>query len=169
MLQRYVVHLMAEADWVGFTLTKKGGKFRREKTKSVEKYIRDTAPKKYHDLLIPDFEVGCKRRIFDSGYLASLHSENVRLTDEKVVEVLPNGVKFESGEVVEADVLILANGFTTNSYLHGVEVVGRNGETLVKHWENFGGQEAYNLTSLNGFPNLFLLLGETEPSLWPVT
>lgn len=166
MLQRYAVYVMAELDFVGFGLTKKGERFRREKRKKVEKYMRGTAPDKYHDLLIPDFEVGCKRRIFDSGYLKSLHSEKVRLTDEKVTEVLPNGVKFESGEVVEADVLILANGFKTNTYLHKVEIVGRNAETLERHWESFGGHEAYNLTSLNGFPNLFLLLG--EPLLWQI-
>ncbi|KAK4166922.1 Baeyer-Villiger monooxygenase [Cladorrhinum sp. PSN259] len=159
MLQRYIIYFVAELDFVGFGLTKKGERFRKSKQKEVDAYMRSAAPEKYHDLLIPDFEIGCKRRIFDSGYLKSLHAEKMKLTTEKVVEVLPNGVKFESGEVVEADVLILANGFKTNTYLQGIEVIGRNGETMDKHWESFGGPEAYNLTSLSGFPNFFLLLG----------
>ncbi|KAK3997876.1 hypothetical protein QBC44DRAFT_354362 [Cladorrhinum sp. PSN332] len=164
MLQRYIVHFAAELDFEGFRLTKSGERFRRKKRKEVEGYMRKTAPDKYHDLLIPSFEVGCKRRIFDSGYLRSLHAENLTLTDEKVVEVLPNGIRFESGRVVEADVLVLANGFKTNQYLQGVEVIGRNGVTIDEHWEDFGGPEAYNLTSLNGFPNFFLLLGKIQVS-----
>ena len=43
--------------------------------------MRATAPEKYHDLLIPDFDVGCKRRIFDNGYLESLHGPNLTLAD----------------------------------------------------------------------------------------
>ncbi|KAK4154104.1 hypothetical protein C8A00DRAFT_14750 [Chaetomidium leptoderma] len=157
--QRFAVYCMAEVDWKGFKMTKSGAKFRERRRRQVEEYMRRTAPEKYHDLLIPDFEVGCKRRIFDSGYLESLHADNLTLTDERPVEMLPNGVRMESGEVIEAEVIILANGFTTNQYLGGVELIGRGGETLEKHWESFGGPEAYNCTALSGFPNMFFLLG----------
>ncbi|KAJ4287120.1 hypothetical protein N0V88_007742 [Collariella sp. IMI 366227] len=121
--------------------------------------MRKTAPKKYHDLLIPDFEVGCKRRIFDSNYLQSLNADNITLTNEKAVEILPKAVRMQSGKVIDADVLVLANGFVTNQYLGGIELIGRNGETLEKHWDSFGGPEAYNCTSLSSFPNMFFLLG----------
>jgi cation diffusion facilitator CzcD-associated flavoprotein CzcO len=160
MAQRLLVNFVAEADWKGFKLTKAGARFRKAKRKEVEEYMRKTAPEKYHDILIPDFEIGCKRRIFDSGYLESLHAENLTLMDEGVVEILPNGVRMQSGEVVEADVIILANGFTTNQYLGGVEVIGRDGETLEEHWDFFGGPEAYNCTAVSGFPNMFFLLGK---------
>ncbi|KAK4184195.1 hypothetical protein QBC35DRAFT_506414 [Podospora australis] len=159
MLQRYVVYFLAEADWAGFSLTPSAAKFREKRRKMAVAYIKATAPEKYHDLLIPEFEIGCKRRIFDSGYLAALHDERLELTTEKAVEIQPTGVKMEGGRVVEADVIILANGFQTNKYLGGLEVVGRNGERLEEHWKKFGGPEAYNLTSVSGFPNLFLLLG----------
>jgi Predicted flavoprotein involved in K+ transport len=158
-IMRTVVYYLAEEDWQGFANTKAGKKFREKKRKQVEKYMRETAPAKYHDLLIPDFEIGCKRRIFDSNYLASLHSENLTLTNEKPLEIVENGVKMESGKVIEADVIVLANGFNTNSALSDIEIVGRGGETLAQHWERFGGPEAYNCTSLSGFPNFFLILG----------
>ena len=158
--QRLLIYLMAEVDYKGFKMTPEGARFRAKKRKEVEAYMRATAPEKYHDLLIPDFEIGCKRRIFDSGYLDSLHAENLRLTDERVAEILPNGLRMESGEVVEADVIIMANGFSTNNFLGGVKLVGKDGMTVEQHWESFGGPEAYNCTALSGFPNMFFLLGE---------
>ena len=76
-----------------------------------------------------------------------------------MAEILPNGIRMESGEVIEADVIILANGFDTNQYLGGVELIGEDGVTLQEHWESFGGPGAYNCTALSGFPNMFFLLG----------
>jgi cation diffusion facilitator CzcD-associated flavoprotein CzcO len=158
--QRFLVYILAEADWKGFKLDKSAADFRAKKREEVEEYMRTTAPEKYHDLLIPDFEIGCKRRIFDTNYLESLHADNLTLTDEAVAEILPHGVRMQSGEIVEADVIIMANGFITNQYLGGVEIIGEDGETLEEHWESFGGPEAYNCTALSGFPNMFFILGE---------
>ncbi|KAK3292933.1 uncharacterized protein B0H64DRAFT_403120 [Chaetomium fimeti] len=158
-VQRFLIYTMAEIDWKGFKLTEAGARFRKNKRKEVERYMRQTAPEKYHDILIPDFEIGCKRRIFDTNYLETLHAENLTLTNEGVAEILPNGIRMQSGKVIEADVIVMANGFSTNQYLGGVEVVGRGGETLEEHWESFGGPEAYNCTSVSGFPNMFFLLG----------
>ncbi|KAL2138869.1 hypothetical protein VTI28DRAFT_6089 [Corynascus sepedonium] len=158
-LQRFLIYILAEESWKGFKLTEDAARFRQKMRKKVEEYMRKTAPEKYHDILIPDFEVGCKRRIFDTNYLDSLHAENLTLTDERVAEILPEGVRMQSGEVIEADVIVMANGFATNQYLGGVEIVGRGGETLHEHWESFGGPEAYNCAAVSGFPNLFFLLG----------
>lgn len=119
--------------------------------------MRSTAPAKYHDMLIPDFEIGCTRRILDSGYLRSLHSENLKLTNESMLEIVPEGVRTKSG-VIQADVIVLANGCTTNKFLQNMEIIGKAG-SLTKHWDEFGGAEAYNCSALSGFPNFFILLG----------
>lgn len=87
----------------------------------------------------------------------------MRLTDEPAVEVLEGGIKLRSGEVVEADVIVLANGFQVNELQGGIEVVGRDGKTVEEHWGEFGGAEAYNCVAMNGFPNFFFLLGR-QPS-----
>lgn len=162
ILLRFIIFLVAENGRRAFPMNKSGARFRKRRQAQAEKYMRSMAPSKYHDLLIPDFEIGCRRRIFDSGYLRSLHSEKVTLTDERALEVVPNGVKTSNG-VIEADVIIKATGYVTNSFLPGIEVVSR-GETLVKHWDSFGGPEAYNCSVVNGFPNFFMLLGQSQIS-----
>ncbi|KAM6534418.1 hypothetical protein FALCPG4_004058 [Fusarium falciforme] len=156
-LQRFLVFLAAENELRGFPMTKSAAKFRQNRRKQAEQYMRHTAPEKYHDMLIPDFEVGCKRRIFDSGYLEALHSKNLTLTNTPAVEIVANGVKTEDG-FIEADVIVMANGYITNKFLGGIEVFGKDG-TLNEHWDSFGGAEAYNCSSMSGFPNFFILLG----------
>lgn len=159
LLQRFIVFNASERAFRGFYMTEAGAKYRAKRRAQIEQYMRSTAPEKYHDLLIPDFEIGCKRRIFDPGYLASLHSENLTLTDEPVLEIVPEGVRTAQG-VIEADAIVLANGFVTGDHFFGgAEIVGRNGETVGQHWSRFGGAEAYNSSALSGFPNFFALLG----------
>ncbi|KAK1461127.1 hypothetical protein CMEL01_14763 [Colletotrichum melonis] len=157
-LQRFLVFAAAENTLRGFYMTNDGKKYRKRARANAEKYMKTTAPAKYHDKLIPDFELGCKRRIFDSGYLKSLHSENLTLLDDPIQEIVPEGIRTREG-VTEADVIVLANGFVTNNAVGGLDVIGRNGEQIDQHWESFGGPEAYNCTIASGFPNFFVLLG----------
>ncbi|OBR14566.1 Dimethylaniline monooxygenase [Colletotrichum higginsianum IMI 349063] len=157
-LQRFLVYVFTEEALRGFYMTDSGNRYRRRVQAKAESYMRATAPAKYHDKLIPDFELGCKRRIFDAGYLESLHSENLTLLDDPVREIVPEGIRTDDG-VIEADVIVVANGFVTNNAVGGLEIVGRGGETIDQHWESFGGPEAYNCTIANGFPNFFILLG----------
>lgn len=157
-IQRFLIFLAAERSLQGFRMTPKAQQFRNRQRARTERYIRSTAPAKWHGKLIPDFEVGCKRRIFDSGYLKCLNRDNVTLTDEKAIEVVPEGIRTESG-VIEADVIVLANGFKTNYYFGGIEIIGRGGVTMQEHWESFGGPEAYNCTSMSDFPNFFCMQG----------
>ncbi|KJZ75731.1 hypothetical protein HIM_04888 [Hirsutella minnesotensis 3608] len=158
-LVRFIVFCSAESDWKGFLMNEKGATYRMEREARAAKYIRATAPEKYHQLLIPDFEIGCRRRIYDPGYLRALHDSNITLTDDPIVEVLPDAIRTKSGTVTKTDVIVLANGYNTNQFLPDVEVIGRDGVTLEKHWSSFGGPEAYNCCALNEFPNFFMLLG----------
>lgn len=57
---------------------------RADAQKEAEAYMRSTAPIKYLDILIPKFPLGCKRRVFDPGYFACLHKNNVELTTERI-------------------------------------------------------------------------------------
>ncbi|KAG5790367.1 hypothetical protein H9Q69_010558 [Fusarium xylarioides] len=157
-LLRVLVFLETERQYTLFQMTDAGARVREKFKETASAYMKKTAPTKYHDLLIPDFEFGCKRRIYDSGYLESIHAENFDLTDKPATEVTPEEVRV-GGQVVEADVIVLANGFETGGFLKGIEVIGRNNENLHEHWERYGGAEAYNTTSVSGFPNLFLLYG----------
>lgn len=173
-LHRFAIYQGAEADWQLFPMTKSAAQYRQKRRGEIESYMRRTAPAKYHDILIPDFEVGCKvmtglpccmcssltgqRRIFDCNYLDSLHNEKMLLTDAKILEIVPEGLQTSNG-LIEADVIVLATGFNTNTFLPGMQVYGRNNKTVEEHWGRNDGPGAYNTTSMNGFPNFFLLLG----------
>lgn len=132
---RFVAFLMAENELRGFYLTGAGAKFRQGRRKAAESYMRNMAPAKYHDLLLPDFDIGCKRRIFDSGYLQSLHADNLTLTNDPALEILQDGVRTKD-KTIPADVIILANGYVTNQFLGNMEVIGRRGGTIGQHWDN---------------------------------
>lgn len=59
-LHRLHIFLVAENDFRLFPMTKGAARLREKRRKQVEKYMREASPRKYHDLLIPDFDVGCK-------------------------------------------------------------------------------------------------------------
>lgn len=160
---RLAIFLLGEYHFRGFYMTKTGEAFRKHHQADAKKYMKDAAPKKYHDLLIPEYAIGCKRRIYDPGYLPSLHNEKITLTDTPILEVLPEGVRTKDG-VVEADVVVLATGYATNTFLPRINVIGRGGKTAKDHWDENGGVGAYNTTLMSGFPNFFFLLGKSR--LW---
>lgn len=162
-LGRFAVFLFMENSARAFGMDKASAAYRRQVTAEAEQFIKDNAPEKYHDMLIPDFELGCKRRIFDPGYLGSLHSDRVTLRDDPIQEVTPHGIRSKNG-FTEADVIVLATGFETNTFCTGIDIVGRGGVTAEEHWKSLGGPGAYNSTNISGFPNFFLLLGEASSS-----
>ncbi|KAF8591636.1 monooxygenase [Ramaria rubella] len=159
-LLRLYVFLTIESHWRLFIMSASGAKYRRSVEKRSKEYIFRVAPKKYHDILIPDWEIACKRRIFDmdSLYLKSLQAPNVHLTKDPILEVLPQGVRTATKDY-PADAIVIATGFETNSSIGVLRVQGRNGEWLHDHWDNMGGPSAYNTTAMNGFPNFFMLYG----------
>ncbi|KAI7978634.1 hypothetical protein EIK77_006969 [Talaromyces pinophilus] len=141
-----------------------------------EKYLcfmKKTAPAKYHDLLTPDYDLGCKRRIIGGEWLRSLHRPKVNLTSRELKSVNARSVTLgapiyprtaktsaESGEVeLPADVIILANGYRTNEYLHPIRVIGKDGRSIHEIWEERGGPQAYLGVAMDKFPNFFMIFG----------
>ncbi|KAA8892778.1 monooxygenase [Sphaerosporella brunnea] len=157
-LHRFTVFLVAEWDVRLQMMDPWSVQQRKWKARAVEAYMRKTAPEKYHEQLIPDFEIGCKRRILDTGYLASLNDPKAHLISDPILSLTPEGIRTANGDV-PVDVIVLATGFQTNRFLQPVQVVGRAGETLEEHWAKAGGPGAYNTTAIRGFPNFFFLLG----------
>ncbi|KAF7595184.1 hypothetical protein BBP40_006928 [Aspergillus hancockii] len=70
-------------------------------------FVQKTAPERYWGSLIPTYEFGCKRRIFDRGYLNTLCDRKMRLTDDSIVEVKSNSIVTRSGEEVYVDAIII--------------------------------------------------------------
>jgi cation diffusion facilitator CzcD-associated flavoprotein CzcO len=132
-------------------------------TEQADKYMRKMAPAKYYDILIPKFPLGCKRRIFDPGYLAALHRDNVELTDERVVRFTPTGIETPNRQL-DFDAAVLSTGFKIQEFLSPIEVVGRQGKSLNEHWKDTRGAQAYKATFVTGFPNLGIVFG---PNAFP--
>lgn len=58
-LMRFMVFLVFESDWGMFKMNKAGARRRRAAEEASKKYILSTAPQRYHEILVPNYEIGC--------------------------------------------------------------------------------------------------------------
>ncbi len=107
--------------------------------------------------LTPDYTLGCKRILYSADYLPAIQSDNVRVETTAVARVLPHAVVGADGVEHPVDTIILGTGFHVTDQPIADRIVGRDGRTLAEHWK--GSPQAYNTVTVNGFPNLFLLVG----------
>lgn len=131
------------------------GTTRPEET--LARYIKETAPQRYHDKLVPDYPVACRRPILDPGYLACLHKPNVELVWDSIRDISDTEITTEKGDTFSADAIILSTGFVTDRC--PVNVIGRTGETLEGYFSHQGGPSAYHGVTVPGFPNFFFVGG----------
>ncbi|KAF2097820.1 FAD/NAD(P)-binding domain-containing protein [Rhizodiscina lignyota] len=130
----------------------------------AKEYIYKMTPKEYHDFIVPEFPLGCKRRIFDPDYLKTLHCKNVELIPEGIKRIDPTGIVSDSGIHEEFDVIVLATGFQVQNFLATIELVGKNGEKIHRQWDKHRGAQAYLGTYVHNFPNFAILFG---PNTFP--
>ncbi len=109
---------------------------------------------------------GTRRPSVDSGYFATFNRNNVRLIDigaTPIESFTQTGIK-TAGEELPFDVVIYATGFDafTGSLLKPL-IVGRDGLTLAEKWQ--AGPVSFLGIAVNGFPNMFVLVGPGSPSL----
>ncbi|KAI9727558.1 MAG: hypothetical protein M1828_006500 [Chrysothrix sp. TS-e1954] len=145
----------------------------RQKEKDLKQHMQKLVPSKYHEILTPDYGVGCKRRIFDATWLKGLQNPNVDLTTQPLKSVTADSVILGPGQTyppsgpiaasdeheVPADVVVLANGFATEKWLHPLEIKGRGDKGMVDEMEARGGPQAYQGTAMDGYPNFFMIFG----------
>lgn len=174
---RYVLFFYAESTWLNIGMSR-FNKWRRQRFEgNLLSHLQKTVPGKYLTMLTPSFGVGCRRIIIDDGWLDCLSLSNVELTTRPLVSVNERGVvlgpepsilsptKNNGGySTKSADVIILANGFETSTYLHRLKVRGTNGKYLHDVWNERGGPSAYLSTAIHGFPNFFMILGPNAVS-----
>ena len=107
--------------------------------------------------LTPDYELGCNRTLISSAYYRTVVRPDVELVTDPIRQVVATGVETTDGRRHELDVLVLATGFRAGEYLHGIEVVGVDGERLHDRWADVA--RAYLGMAVPGFPNLFVFYG----------
>lgn len=162
-LQRFLIWCVLESH---FTLTKLNifGRIGRAWWTSASiAHAKKLAPKKYWPALLPDQKqlYACKRRVLDDKYLPCLNRENVTVETSKIVRIEENSVVTADGRSLEADVIIMANGFRIDRAGFPMAVYGRNNTEIHDHWNEFGGGGPVNYRSvlMHQMPNYVNLVG----------
>lgn len=128
-------------------------------TKQSVTYMKEKAPKEYHEMLIPDFKFGCKRMILDPGYLDTLHSPNMHLVNNEIDHVSEYAVHTKDGQEVPADVIIAATGYDIGKSVFNLTITGTDkSETVGDKWKREG-VSAYETIMIDKCPNMFLSAG----------
>jgi cation diffusion facilitator CzcD-associated flavoprotein CzcO len=130
------------------------GKATEIATHHLEKHIKDP---KLRAALTPKYELGCKRVLVSDDYYPALTRPNVELVTGGIEEVREHSIVTADGKERPIDVLIYGTGFRANEPLIGLRLFGRDGVEIHDAWRER--MSAYLGITVNGFPNLFLLLG----------
>lgn len=110
--------------------------------------LGDNSPLLKH--MLPTFGVGCRRPTPGNGYLEALTQDNVRVVTDHIKEIVPEGIKLETGEVIKIDMFICATGFDI-SFCPRYPILGRNGVALGDVWKEM--PKAYLTLAVPEFPN----------------
>ena len=132
-------------------------------------HMRKLSPTKYHAMLTPGYSLGGKRRVFDNDWLKSMHDPRYILTMQELLGMSEKSVRVaqckpQAGapplpNSYPADILVLATGYQATRFLNGLSLVGCDGRDLRSIWAERGGAQAYMGTSIDGFPNFFMIMG----------
>ena len=161
---RLKIFLDADEETTTYFPTPQGMRLRTAMEEEARQYIKSKVPAKYTTALIPKFPLGCKRRIFDPGYLDSLNYANVELIPEGIREMTETGIVSTSGREDNYDIIVLATGFQVSQFLTPMHIVGTTGKSLHDQWCENRGAQAYLGTHVHNFPNLAILFG---PNTFP--
>lgn len=174
---RLLIFVFSELDYFTLIMDRPRNRRRREKTEEqLLKHMKESVPEKYHEILTPDYHVGCKRRILHSNWFSALNDPNIKLYTQPLTSIQPRGVTIGPGRTypdpknmaskasieemkLPADVIILANGFELTTWLHPLKVRGKGGALMQDVWDERGGAQAYMGSAMDGFPNFFMLFG----------
>ncbi|KAL4784190.1 hypothetical protein BJX76DRAFT_347993 [Aspergillus varians] len=158
LLFRFLLFLYLETAMAMIGLGEQGSRSRLVAASKSKAYMTGSAPEKYWSLLVPEYEIGCKRRIFDKAkYIPCLQDDKLHLTDDAIVSIGEYSIVTRSGRSYPADTIVLATGFSLTHW--NVEVRGRGSRSRDEHWKEFGYIEAYQSIAMNEFPNFFYILG----------
>ncbi|EUC56309.1 monooxygenase, partial [Rhizoctonia solani AG-3 Rhs1AP] len=126
--------------------------------KAMLSRMRSLAPAKYHKYLTPNYPFGCKRVVFDPGYLGVLGRPNVDMEWDPIARITPHGIQTKSGKEHHLDVIAFATGFDISSSMT-LDVTGTNGVRLQEYYDKEGGPTGFMGTTTPGFPNWITIFG----------
>lgn len=120
----------------------------------LQRKVRDPELRKK---LTPNFTLGCKRVLLSNTYLSAVTQPNVDVITTGIAEVRASSIVGNDGVERPVDAIIFGTGFRPTDSPAAQHLIGRDGKSLSEVWG--GSPQAYLGTTVNGFPNLFILLG----------
>ena len=121
---------------------------------------RVTDPKVAEKLVPTNHGFGTRRVPLESGYYEVFNQPNVRLVDLRdtpIERITPAGIRTSDTEYA-LDMIIYATGFDAiTGAFDRIDIRGRDGRRLREKWS--GGPRTYLGLQIEGFPNLFTLVG----------
>ncbi|KAH7344182.1 hypothetical protein B0J17DRAFT_204737 [Rhizoctonia solani] len=120
--------------------------------------MKSIVPAKYHKNLTPNYPFGCKRVVFDPGYLKALSRPNAEMEWDPIARITPTGIETKSGKEHQLDVIAFATGFEIADSMT-LDVTGVNGIRLKEYYDEQGGPTGFMGTTVPGFPNWVTLFG----------
>jgi cation diffusion facilitator CzcD-associated flavoprotein CzcO len=151
---RWFIYFQYEINWPVFRRVKF---FVNRTQKAAGDYMRSTLNPKLQESQIPDYPFGGKRMLISDDYFPALNRENVEVVLGGIDHVTEDAIVTKDGRTVPADVIVLATGFQSTSFLAPMEIKGVGGRSLNDEWH--GAARAYLGITVAGFPNLFLMYG----------
>jgi cation diffusion facilitator CzcD-associated flavoprotein CzcO len=118
---------------------------------------KQVADRELRSKLTPTYTMGCKRILISNNYYPAVSRPNVDVVTDKIVEIRPHSVVTADGTERPVDTLILGTGFHVTDMPMAQWVTGRDGVLLADAWKD--GVQAYKGTTVNGFPNMFIMIG----------
>ena len=123
--------------------------------RSVARQVSDPVLRKK---LMPSYTLGCKRVLMSNTYYRALAGPNAGVVTSGITEVRAHSVVDGDGVEHEVDAIIYGTGFHVTDSFDYLDIKGRDGRDLAAQWRSEGIQTHLGIT-VNGFPNLFFLLG----------
>lgn len=135
---------------------------RRYLADRIEKLSTAHMKEQVHDpkmrkALVPDYPVGARRMLISDDYYSTLNRPNVRLLTTPIDHIDAGAVVTTDGTRHPAEVIILATGFRSTSFLSPMQLRGAHGQQLDQVWKD--GAQAFLGLTVPGFPNFFLMYG----------
>ena len=104
---------------------------RRAAAEDIKAFMRSQVTNtEYHDGLMPDYELGCKRILISDDFLPSLNRENVALVTSPIAEMTRTGIVTEDGTSEDFDAIIYATGFDVQGHQFSMDIRGEGGLPL---------------------------------------
>ena len=131
----------------------------RHRVQMTEHVLKELAGRQ--DLIekgLPTYPPYGKRILLDNGWYSAITKPNVELVTDDIRQITRNGVETVDSTKREADIVILATGFTVSLMTARLNVTGLRGQNLADIWADDNPSAHLGIT-VPGFPNLFSMQG----------